>query len=118
MSDFRELMINTTPLQIAGQDEVVREYTFGGPNCGRDMRLYLDVDTLGMLLDIARCSNTKRVILPRAGIKVRVRRSRDGHMYESLHVTSAQPFAEVVSDKISLSMGSERELIEGHGVKS
>lgn len=118
MSDFRELMINTTPLQLAGQDEILREYTFGGPQCGRDTRFYLDVDTLGMLLDIARCSNTKRVILPMAGIKVRVRRSRDGHMYESLHITSGQPFAEVVSENISLSVGGERDLIKGHGVKS
>ncbi len=119
MSDMRELLVNTTPLQLDGQDEVLREYTLGGPHCGRDVRLYLDVDTLGMLLDIARCSNTKRVILPKAGIKMRVRRSRSGHIYESLHVTSGQPFAEVVSNNFSLEMPEpERELIQGFGVKS
>ena len=118
MNDMRELFVNTTPLQLDGQDEVLREYTLGGPDCGRDVRLYLDVETLGMLLDIARCSNTKRVILPMAGIKMRVRRSRNGHLYESLHITSGQPFAEVVSNSASLSVpGTERELIKGFGVK-
>ena len=116
MSDMREMFVNTTPLQLDGQDEVLREYTLGGPDCGRDVRLYLDVETLGMLLDIARCSNTKRVILPKAGIKMRVRRSRSGHIYESLHITSAQPFAEVVSNNVSLSMPvDERNLIKGFG---
>lgn len=118
MSDMRELLVNTSPLQLSGQDEVLREYTFGGPQCGRDVRFYLDADTLGLLLDIARCSNTRRVILPKAGIKVRVRKSRDGHIYESLHITSGQPFAEVVSQNINVEISpQERDLIDGFGVK-
>ncbi len=119
MSDMRDLIVNTSPLQLSGQDEVLREYTLGGPDCGRDVRLYLDADTLGLLLDIARCSNTRRVILPGAGIKMRVRKSRDGHVYESLHITSLQPFAEVVNKDINFGVApQERELIRGFGAKS
>lgn len=90
----RSLQINDTPLQIAGEDEVLREYTLGGPDCGRDVRMFIDRKVLEHLLDVAKSSNCNRVVLHGAGIKMKVRRASNGHMYETLHLTSRFPVPE------------------------
>ena len=59
---MRSLQVNNTPLQIAGEDETLREYTLGGPECGRDVRLFLDRKVLEHLLDVSKSSNTGRVV--------------------------------------------------------
>jgi len=91
-----------TPIQISGKDEVIREWEFGGPYCERDVRLILDVDTLGRLLDIARSSTTRRVIVPKAGFRVKLRRASTGHCYETLHVSGNQPVPEAAPTSISM----------------
>tara|TARA_E500000331_G_scaffold161471_1_gene156495 strand:+ start:623 stop:982 length:360 start_codon:yes stop_codon:yes gene_type:complete len=90
----RSLKINDTPLQIAGEDQVVREYTLGGPKCGRDVRMLIDRKVLEHLLDVAKSSNCNRVVLHGAGIKMKVRRSSSGHVYETLHLVSHLPVPE------------------------
>ena len=93
--DTRAVKKNTMPLQRAGQDRILRHYTLGGPNCDRDVRMYLELADLEHLVKIAKQSRSKRVILPRAGIKVVVRQSHGGHVYETFHIESLLPVAEV-----------------------
>jgi len=116
---FSHSKINYHPLQMSGQDEILREYTLAGPDSGRDCRLILDVKTLGLLLDIARSSNTKRVILHGAGINLKVRKSQAGHVYETLHLTSRQPTPEHVSSSLSFEapVSYARQLIKGFAKK-
>ena len=99
---MRSLQVNDTPLQIAGEDETLREYTLGGPECGRDVRLFLDRKVLEHLLDVSKSSNTGRVVLYGAGIKMKVRRAPSGHMYETLHLTSRFPVPENLSSDVTL----------------
>jgi hypothetical protein len=101
MSDpLRTLQVNNTPLQIDGQDETLREFTLGGPDCGRDVRLFLDRKVLEHLLEVSKSSNTGRVVLYGAGIKMKVRRSKSGHLYETMHLTSRYPVPENLSSEI------------------
>lgn len=118
-SPFDHARTNYNPLQISGQDEILREYTLAGPDSGRDCRLILDAETLGLLLDIARSSNTRRVIMHGAGIRLKVRKSRDGHIYETLHLTSRQPVPESLSSTLSIEapITTARELIKGFNIK-
>ena len=97
----RSLEVNNTPLQIAGEDHVIREYTLGGPKCGRDVRLFLDRKVLEHLLDVAKSSNTNRVVLHGAGIKMKVRRAASGHMYETLHLVSHLPVPEQLPSELN-----------------
>jgi hypothetical protein len=101
----RSLSVNDTPLQIAGEDRVIREYTLGGPDCGRDVRMLIDRKVLEHLLDVAKSSNTNRVCLHGAGIRMKVRRSASGHMYETLHLVSMMPVAEQLPREISIDTG-------------
>lgn len=107
---MRSLQVNDTPLQIDGEDETLREYTLGGPDCGRDVRLFLDRKVLEHLLDVAKSSNTGRVVLYGAGIKMKVRRSKSGHMYESLHLTSRYPVPENLSSNIDFNKSKSDQL--------
>ena len=86
-----ELQVQTTPLQLPSQDEVLRRYQLGGPDKLRDVRMYLDLADLEHLVEMARKSPARRVVLPSAGIVMEVHRSRGGHIYEVLKVVSRQP---------------------------
>ena len=99
--DTRHLKKNLMPLQLAGQDQILRHYTLGGPETDRDVRMYLELADLEHLVEIARAAKTKRAVLPKAGITVVVRRSRDGHIYETMHLESLQPVPEGVPTSFS-----------------
>ena len=79
------------PLQIGGQDTILRRYSLGGPDSLRDTRCYLDLADLEYLVRVARASPTKRVVLPCAGLLWELRQSRDGHQYEIFKITSREP---------------------------
>ena len=98
--DTRTLEVNNKPLQLTGQDEVLRSYTLGGG--GRDIRMYLSQADLEHLLEIAKRSSSKRVCLPSAGVQLTVRRSHGGHIYEVLQLVSGQPVPERVPAGISM----------------
>lgn len=98
----RSLKVNDTPLQISGEDEVIREFTLGGPDCGRDVRMLIDRKVLEHLLDVAKSSNCNRVVLHGAGIKMKVRRASSGHMYETLHLMSRFPVPEQLPTELSV----------------
>ena len=98
----RSLQVNDTPIQISGEDETLREYTLGGPDCGRDVRMLIDRKVLEHLLDVAKSSNCNRVVLHGAGIKMKVRRSTTGHVYETLHLTSRFPVPEQLPSDLSV----------------
>ena len=99
---LQELVVKDTPIQIAGQDECLREYILGGPESLRDVRMILDAEVLDHLLQLAKQSKTNRVIMHGAGIHLKVRRSRTGHVYETLHLTGLKPVPEVPPDKIQI----------------
>lgn len=88
------LFVEDRPLQIAGQDTVLRRYALGEPDSLRDTRCYLDLADLKYLAQIAHASPTKRVVLPCAGLIWELRRSRDGHQYEIFKITSREPHTE------------------------
>ena len=79
------------PLQIGGQDQILRRYSLGGPHTLRDTRCYLDRADLEYLLAIAKASPTQRVVLPCAGLTWELRRSREGHQYEIFKIMSRTP---------------------------
>ena len=89
--DDRQVSTNTAPLQMPGQDDILRTYTLGGPDCNRDVRMFLTLGDLEELVKQAKASESKRVVLHKAGIQIVVRRSHGGHVYETLHLTSLQP---------------------------
>ena len=91
---MEELIVRKAPLQDPSQDECLREFELGGPNSNRDVRFVIDSHALETLLEVAKLSNTGRVILNRAGIKMKVKRARTGHIYETLHLVGLQPVPE------------------------
>lgn len=111
---LEELIIKRNPLQFANQDPILREYVLGGPDSLRDVRLILDAEVLDYLLQIAKRSKTNRCILHGAGIKLKVRRSQSGHIYETLHLDGRKPTPEVPPSeiKIPISNTEAKMLIE------
>ena len=90
------LKVNYTPLQVGGQDRILRRYSIGGPKSLRDTRCYLDRADLEYLLNVAQASPTGRVVLPCAGVEWELRESRDGHRYEIFKISSRDPQPERV----------------------
>ena len=80
-------VVRPNPLQMGpGYPEVLGDRTIGGPEDPADRRLVLGVDDLQRLLDIARESPSRRVVLHHFGLRVQLLRSReDHHRWE--HVT-------------------------------
>ena len=113
------LQVNETPLQVGNEDEVIRVYKFGGPDSGRDTRMYLHAMELEHLLEVARCSRSNRVILHRAGLVVTVRRSRDGHVYEEVRLECDQPVCEVLPTgfKLPTTNDEARRLAHAYNIK-
>ena len=109
---------NLLPLQD-GKDEILVEFELGGPKSNRDVRLYLEVEVLALLLDIARSSDMRRVVIDKAGVKIRLRRSKDGHMYETLHLSGLKPKPENVSSTLSLptTMNEAQRIVADWGKK-
>ena len=89
-----DLVINHNPLQIPSSDPILREYVLGGPNCNRDVRFLIDIETLRRLVEVAEQSSLKRACMYGAGIKLKVHRSNQGHVYETLHLTGYAPVPE------------------------
>lgn len=103
IQDDRNVQTNTAPLQMPGQDTILRTYTLGGPNCNRDVRMFLTLGDLEELVKQAKASESKRVVLHKAGIKIVVRRSHGGHVYETLHLTSLPPQPEILPKGLAFS---------------
>ena len=91
-----ELKVTDRVVQNPSADKILRSYSLGGPESLRDVRMFLELADLEHLTNIALLSPTKRVVLPSAGIRMEVRQSRDGHIYEVLRITSRQPQPERV----------------------
>lgn len=109
---------NLMPIQD-GKDEILVEFELGGPQSNRDVRLYLEVEVLDLLLDIAKSSDMRRVVIDRAGIKIRLRRADNGHMYETLHLSGLKPKPENISSSLQLpsTMTEAKRLVEQWGKK-
>lgn len=99
MSDIasRLTRIESRPLQLPGRDRLVRESVLGGPSSDADARLYLSVEDLERMIEIARASVTGRVVLNRPGIRVRLWERPDGHRFESWTIVAADARAETSS---------------------
>ena len=111
-----DIIIKDKCIQLDGQDHILREYMFAGPNSGRDSRLILDIQTLELLLDVARSSDTRRVTIYNAGINVKVRRTDKGELYETLHIVGSQPRPDRISNSMSIKnvpMGHAQSLVNG-----
>jgi hypothetical protein len=87
----RQLKINRNPIQRPGQDVLLRETVFGGPDACRDVRLYLDAATLEHLLDIARQAASQTCFIGQAGICIQVYQNGDGHTYEVWKIVGTEP---------------------------
>ena len=101
--DDRQVQKNTAPIQMPGQDQILRTYTLGGPDCNRDVRMFLTLGDLEELVKQAKASDSKRVVLHQAGIQIVVRRSHGGHVYETLHLSSLAPQPEVLPKGLAFS---------------
>tara|TARA_B100001250_G_scaffold414346_1_gene452105 strand:+ start:1127 stop:1519 length:393 start_codon:yes stop_codon:yes gene_type:complete len=98
----RMFTVKDIPIQRAGQDEILREYTFAGPDTGRDTRLIFERKTIEHLMDVSRASQTGRVVCMGAGFRLRVRRDARGRMYETLHVVCAHPMTESIAPTMKM----------------
>ena len=113
-----KLEINQTPVQD-GRGTVLRQYTFGGPQSGRDTRLYLSAIELEHLLHIAKSSHTNRVILNRAGLVVTVRRSSSGHIFEEVRIMCDRPVREILPSQMKMQTNAQeaKNFARAYGVK-
>jgi len=113
-----KLEVNHTPVQD-GRGTVLRQYTFGGPESGRDTRMYLHAIELEHLLHIAKSAPTNRVILNRAGLVVTVRRSSSGHVFEEVRIVCDQPVRETIAGEMKMSCTNDeaRRFARAYGVK-
>ena len=102
LNDDRAVETDTAPLQMPGQDQILRTYTLGGPNNNRDVRMFLTLGDLEELVKQAKASDSKRVVLHKAGIQIVVRRSHGGHVYETLHLTSLPPVPEILPKGLTM----------------
>ena len=75
-------------------DQLMGEKTIGGPLAGKDVRLYLDANTLAHLLDVARTSNVRRCQINGVGVKIRLWCTASGHQYETWQIVGLQPVPE------------------------
>lgn len=92
---FSEIVVDTKPRQDSSKDPILREYMLGGQTSNNDVRMILDVPTLEYLLSVARQSQTRRCIINRAGIRIKVRRAiGTEHVYETLHIDGLKPYPE------------------------
>lgn len=83
------------PLQRPSADRLLRRTTYGGgPGTGLDVRMYLDRQTLRLLLSAAEGSLSGRVELLEVGLRVDVYESPAGHRYEVWSFVSRPPTAE------------------------
>jgi hypothetical protein len=81
--------------EVAGRhDRLITENTIGGPLALKDVRMYLDRQTLEFLLSVSHQSLIGRVRLDHVGLKIKGYRATSGHTYETWTLISAQPVAE------------------------
>ena len=99
---MERVFVNTKPTQEPERDPILREYFLGGMASDRDVRMILDVPTLQYLLDTAMRSQTRRCVINRAGIRIKVRRAPTGHVYETLHIDGLKPYPEQAPQGISM----------------
>ena len=85
------LRTSAFPIQIAGQDEILREVSFNSRLQNQDVRIYLDAHTLEELHKVAKQSPVNKVLLHGAKVKCSVRKSRDGHVYSVISFDSYPP---------------------------
>jgi hypothetical protein len=78
----------------ARSDELLQERTIGGPLAAKDVRMYLDAATLRHLLEVAESSSIKRVQIDGVGVRIRLWRGTDGHLFETWQLVGHQPRAE------------------------
>ena len=91
MTMDNRLKIKRNPIQRPGVDRCLRQTTFGGPEAGRDVRLYLDKAGLRELLEIASKSNTGTAVISMAGLEISVHQADSGHTYEVWRIIGLQP---------------------------
>lgn len=78
--------------------EVISDVEIGGPQDSTDRRLILDVKLLSMLLEVARSSSTRRVVLHKLGLRVqRLRDRQSGHVWDHLTLLGLAPEPEEVN---------------------
>jgi len=100
---FKDIVVDTKPMQDPSKDPILREYLMGGMRTNRDIRMILDVPTLQYLLSVALQSKTQRCVINRAGIRIKVRRAvGTEHVYETLHIEGHKPYPEQAPDGMRL----------------
>jgi hypothetical protein len=100
---FNRMFVNTSPVQDPNLDPVLKEYMIGGPNVDSDVRFIIDVQTLEYLLSVARKSQTQRVVVNRAGVRIKVCRSvKSCHVYETIHIDGSRPYPEQAPNSLKM----------------
>lgn len=93
--------VNDNPLQLPGTDTCLKSVVIGGPEEPGDRRLFLDVELLGHLMAMARVSGTRRVEVPRVGVRVDLYQQPNGHRYEVWKFIGANPRPEPLPPVVS-----------------
>ena len=104
---FKRMFVNNNPVQEPNLDPILKEYMIGGPNVDCDVRLVLDEKTLMYLLSVARKSQTRRCVINRAGVRIKVRKSvKSEHVYETLHLDGSKPYPEQAPDGLKMPLST------------
>ena len=74
-------------------DRLMAENTIGGPLALKDVRMFLDKQTLEFLLRVANQSLVGTVRLDHCGLKVKLYQGTDGNRYEVWQLISTPPVA-------------------------
>ena len=94
---LEHVKVNHTPLQRANQDEILTEYTVGGPDSSKDIRMVLSVKDLEHLLQVAKDGMSQRVVLRKCGMTIQIRRSQNKqHIYQVMKLISLPPKPEYI----------------------
>lgn len=85
--------VQEDPLQIPGNDRCVKRATVGGPSSDQDIRFVVSDKILEMLLEVARASRTRRVVVYETGFDI-VTWSAGGHLFQTMTIAGRTPVPE------------------------
>lgn len=88
--DYTELRARVeakTPIQLAGRGEIVEDVLVGGPGGGMDTRLSFTVQELEKMLDMAKSTPMRSVVIHNVGLRFRKIRE-SGHTYKHVNIVA------------------------------
>ena len=88
------------------QDEFICERVIGGPNSGKDIRMFISLEAAEAIVAVASRSTSLRAAMRNCAIRITDWRDADGHPYQVVTIMGGSPFPELV-DHITASQNTK-----------